>query len=306
MNYPKGGPLSFVEESQEKWVKKGPACCAVCEKKRAKREAVVASRDVREVMLGGSAMFFQRKVDRILSMQRFFFEQAEDLRKAPTGTQRKMLDLLVVYADDLLSEVGEAERGFWEVLENRAMANAKEEELVELDRMGDLVREIGDSVRSEMSKLSSWVSLRAEEILNRPSEKDTEEMPVPMTADEAMAEMKRLSDALDEAKKKAKQAVDYEKSTAKMAAIGSVGLGLFSTLVIASSASGFLPGLALIISIVGTVFFALAFVGALDKVKKAEEQWESPIKIWEDDLAKATSEWLKLEGIYDFSNPEIP
>lgn len=145
-----------------------------------------------------------------------------------------------------------------------------------------------------------------EEIRNRLSEKDTEEIPVPMTADEAMAEMKKLSKALDEAKAKAKKAVDYEKSTAKMSAIGSVGLGLFSALLIISSAAGALAGLPLTISIVGTIFFALAYVGALDKAKKVEEQWESPIKTWEDDLAKATSEWLKLEGIYDFSNPEMP
>ena len=127
-----------------------------------------------------------------------------------------------------------------------------------------------------------------------------------MTADQAMEEMRRLSEALDEAKKKANDAVEYEKTTGRMAAFGSAGLGLFSILLLSSSVSGFLPGLALTISVVGTIFFALAFVGASDKAKKIEEQWASPIKVWEDDLAKATSEWLKLEGIYDFSNPDMP
>lgn len=152
--------------------------------------------------------------------------------------------------------------------------------------------DIREFIQTEMLRLSAYMSKSSE--------------PEPKTAEQAMEEMRRLSDALDEAKKKAKDAADYEKATGKMAAFGSAGLGLFSILLVSSSMSGFLPGLALTISVIGAVFFALAFVGASDKAKKIEEQWASPIKAWEDDLAKATSEWLRLEGIYDFSNPDTP
>lgn len=145
-----------------------------------------------------------------------------------------------------------------------------------------------------------------EKVLNRPSEKDPEEIPVPMTADEAMTEMKKLSDALDEAKAKAKKEVSYEKQTAKMSAFGATGLSLFALSLIFSSASGFFPGLAIILCIFGAVFFAMACVGASDKARQKEEQWNAMIEVWEDDLTKATSEWLKIEGIYDFSNPEMP
>lgn len=144
------------------------------------------------------------------------------------------------------------------------------------------------------------------EAMNRPSEKNTEEIPVPMTADEAMAEMNKLSKALDEAKTKAKKEVSYERSTAKMSAFGATGLSLFALSLIFSSASGFFPGLAIILCIFGAVFFAMACVGASDKARQKEEQWDSMIEVWEKDLAEATSEWLKIEGIYDFSNPNLP
>lgn len=308
IKYAQGGPLSFIEENQMKWAKIAPAREVLEERSRIQEEMEIMKRRAAaaDQRSGPYLRGVRNRVGRILSSQRVFFEQAEELRQAPVKIQEKLLDLLAVYADDVLLEVGKTTKAIHGWIDRERGFPRREKELREMVRIEDQLEEIGNSIRSEMAKLSSWVSLRIEKVMSSPSEKDTEEIPVPMTADEAMAEMKRLSDALDEAKKKAKDAVGYEKTTSKMAALGSAGLGLFSLLLITSSASGFLPGLALIISIFGTVFFALAFVGALDKAKKIEEQWASPIKIWEDDLAKATSEWLKLEGIYDFSNPEMP
>lgn len=307
MNYPKGGPLSFVEENRRAWAKVASSREVLEERSRIQAEMeIMRRREAAEHRPGPYLRGVKKRADRILSSQRVFFEQAEEVRQAPAGTQEELLYLLAVYADDVLLEVGKATKAIDGWIDRERGFPGREEDRKEMERVGDQLEDIGDSIRNEMSKLSAWVSLRIEESRNRPSEKSTEEIPVPMTADEAMAEMKKQSKALDEAKQKAKKEVDYEKSTAKMAAIGSVGLGLFSALLIISSAAGALAGLPLTVSIVGTIFFALACVGALDKAKKVEDQWDSMIEVWEDDLAKATNEWLKAEGIYDFSNPEMP
>ena len=308
INYAQGGPMSFIEENRRAWAKVAPSrevleerSLILAEMEIMRRRAAAAEHRPGPYLRG-----FKKRADRILSSQRVFFEHAEEVRQSPAETQEKLLDLLAVYADDVLLEVGKATKAIDGWVDRERGFPGREKDRKEMERIGDQLEGIGDSVRNEMSKLSAWVSLRIEEVRSRPSEKGTEEMPVPMTADGAMAEMERLSDALDEAKAKTKKEVGYEKSTAKMSGVAGGSLALFATLLATSSASGLLFGLAMTLCIVGTIFFGLALVGALDKAGQKEEQWGAMIEVWEKDLAKATSEWLKTEGIYDFSNPEMP
>lgn len=233
-----------------------------------------------------------KEIKELYSLEGIFRRECQRLKATPAKHRGTAYQIVVNCADNVLFEAGEILQDLHKWESGEAWLLASEEGLEEIDRREEQVMGIREFIQTEMLRLSAYMSKSSE--------------PEPETAEQAMEEMRRLSDALDDARKKAKDAVDYEKATGKMAAFGSAGLGLFSLLLIFSSATGFLPGLALTISVVGAIFFALAFVGASDKAKKVEEQWASPIKVWEDDLAKATSEWLKLEGIHDFSNPDMP
>lgn len=300
ISYSQGGPLSFIEENQMKWAKIAPSREVLEERSRIQAEMEIMRRRAAaaEQERGGVKRVIDKRVDRLLSLKEGFLRERLRLEDVTPMYREKACEVCMTYANYVLTEADQILEIIdrWEGSKDWVLASEKV--LEDIDRKRDFVGEIRDQIEGEMERLANF-------ILRKPEPKPEPE-PEPKTADQAMEEMRRLSDALDEAKKKAKDAVDYEKATGKMAAFGSAGLGLFSLLLVFSSASGFLPGLALIISVFGTVFFALAFVGASGKAKKIEEQWQSPIKIWEDDLAKATSEWLKLEGIYDYSNPEIP
>lgn len=235
-----------------------------------------------------------REIKKLYHLEDEFRRACQRLKNTPAKHKGTAYQIVVNHADRVLFEAGEIllDLRRWE--SGEAWLLASEAELEEIDRREEQVMNIREFIQAEMRRMSNYMN------------ENPEPEPEPKTAEQAMEEMRRLSDALDEAKKKAKDAVDYEKTTGKMAGFGAVGLGLFSILLISSSMTGFLPGLAFIISFIGTIFFALSFVGAMDKAKQMEEQWASPIKVWEDDLAKATSEWLRLEGIYDFSNPDMP
>lgn len=235
-----------------------------------------------------------REIKKLYYLEDVFRRACQRLKNTPAKHRGTAYEIVVNCADNVLIEAGEIllDLNRWESGEARLLAS--EEELEEIDRREEQVMNIREFLQAEMRRMSNYTN------------ESPEPEPEPKTAEQAMEEMRRLSEALDEAKQKANDAVEYEKTTGRMAAFGSAGLGLFAILLVSSSASGFLPGLALTVSVVGAIFFALAFVGASDKAKKIEEQWASPIKVWEDDLAKATSEWLKLEGIYDFSNPDMP
>lgn len=237
-----------------------------------------------------------REIKKLYHLEDEFRRACQRLKNTPQKHKGTAYQIVVNRADNVLFEAGEILLGLRRWESGEAWLLASEVELEEIDRREEQVMNIREFIQAEMRRVSNY----------RSESPEPEPEPEPKTAEQAMEEMRKLSDALDEAKKKANDAVEYEKTTGRMAAFGSAGLGLFSILLLSSSVSGFLPGLALTISVVGTIFFALAFVGALDKAKKIEEQWASPIKVWEDDLAKATSEWLRLEGIYDFSNPDMP
>lgn len=289
--------MSFIEANQRKWAKVAEEEHSILQ---ARAEIMQRRLEAASRKPGRVGRKLDKKIEGLSSLEKIFRIECRRLEGAMPRDKEAAYEIVVNCADNVLIEAGEILQDLHKWESGEAWLLASEAELEEIDRREEQVMNIREFTQAGMLRLSASMSKSSE------PEPEPEPEPEQKTANQAMEEMRRLSDALDEAKKKAKDAVDYEKTTGKMAAFGSAGLGLFSILLVSSSASGFLPGLALIISIVGTVFFALAFVGALDKVKKVEEQWESPIKIWEDDLAKATSEWLKLEGIYDFSNPEIP
>lgn len=235
-----------------------------------------------------------REIKKLYHLEDESRRACQRLKNTPQKHKGTAYQIAVNCADNVLFEAGEILLDLRRWGDRESWFHADGEEMKEIYRREEQIMNIREFLQAEMRQLSNYTN------------ENPEPEPEPMTADQAMEEMRRLSEALDEAKQKANDAVEYEQTTGKMAAFGSAGLALFSILLLSSSVSGFLPGLALTISVVGTIFFALAFVGASDKAKKIEEQWASPIKIWEDDLAKATSEWLKLEGIYDFSSPEMP
>lgn len=268
-NYARGGDLSFLRGGEDEVFKR--------------RVSSANWKGRKEI---------DREIKKLYHLEDEFRRACQRLKNTPQKHKGTAYQIVVNCADNVLFEAGEILLGLRRWESGEAWLLASEEELEEIDRREDQVMNIREFLQAEMRRMSNYMNESPE--------------PEPKTAEQAMEEMRRLSEALDEAKQKANDAVEYEKTTGKMAAFGSAGLGLFAILLVSSSASGFLPGLALTVSVVGAIFFALAFVGASDKAKKIEEQWASPIKVWEDDLAKATSEWLKLEGIYDFSNPDMP